>query len=505
MKNIYSKLFSEITTSELHGFSFKKLNFFVDLVLLDEKNNEKIIEYDEIFEILDSGSSIAFVGEAGVGKTTLLAKIASDWATGKRLNHIKLLFLVALREVKDEKSYYDILLRYFPHDSPFDTKKALQSYIKTNDKKVMILFDGLDEFKGDITNEHPDHSASDIMRGDMYPGTTVIITCRKWRAKQITSVKKINDRYARIRVKGFNKETSGDYIMKFFKSDREAAKKLLHLIREGTPSATNLTCYPFFCRLLCYMWSQETRRETMPNVKTFSQLFEEIIHYLLEKFSATDKVDDISSRDSQSQQREDLQKIGKVAFDGLLEKQLEFEITAFHECLNTLEICCKGQILTKEKRIPPEKQKENGSSDRVTISFTHTLFQEYIAGVYFASLHQDSKDDFTNLLEVQLIPRYEEFRYLLYFTGANGKRTGNAGKTLLDTLCSKVKNESFIIDVAFESHYKEALPSVIDLLKEKRLVELIWSSHQSERHTWSAYEYTFGAVGKYLVGILLTA
>ena len=498
MKKIYSELFSEITTSEQHGFSFQKLSFFVDLILIDEKNSEQVIEYDEIFQIVGSGSSIAFVGEAGVGKTTLLSKIAFDWATGTRLNHIKLLFLVALREVKDERSFYEILLRYFPHDSPYDIRNALQRYIKTKNKKVMFLFDGLDEFT-DITNLHPDYSAKDIIKGDMYPGTTVIFTSRKGRAEQITSVEGITDRYARIRVKGFNEETSRDFIERFFKSDWKAAKNLLRLIRESTLAAKNLMSYPFFCRLFCYMWRDKTQRDKMPNVETFSQLFEEMVHYLLEKLNENEKKKDNPSEDCQSEQRDDFKKMGKLALSGLQKGQLEFEITAFHECGKTVDLCCDVNILTKEKRIPPEKQ--NGVKEHVTISFTHKLFQEYMAGLYFASLHQDSKDDFRKTLDTKLGPNYEEFRHLLYFTGANGKQTGNTGKTLLDTLCSKVKNESFIIDVAFESHYIEALPSVIDLLKEKTLVELIWSTHQNDAHTWSAYEYTFGAVGKYRVGI----
>ena len=39
----------------------------------------------KIFENENEKARIAFLGEAGVGKTTLLAKITHDWAMGNRL------------------------------------------------------------------------------------------------------------------------------------------------------------------------------------------------------------------------------------------------------------------------------------------------------------------------------------------------------------------------------------------------------------------------------------
>ena len=65
--------------------------------------------------------------------------------------------------------------------------------------------------------------------------------------------------------------------------------------------------------------------------------------------------------------------------------------------------------------------------------------------------------------------RYMEFRYVLYFTASHG---GEVGKSVLETLCKKVHEMKFIIEVAFECHDSEAIDPVRNLLKTKAHLEL---------------------------------
>ena len=169
--------------------------------------------------------------------------------------------------------------------------------------------------------------------------------------------------------------------------------------------------------------------------------------------------------------------------------------------MDDLQTCCNVGVMSADHRLSPGHESQtDGSEHEETYSFPHKLFQEYVAGTYFASLCNDAPLMFQSLLTDRLIPNYEEFKYLLYFTGAHGKRFKGAGRMLINTLCTKVKNEMFIADVAFECQDEDAFHPAMDFFTNKSLMELIWSSHQKVEHTWSGFEYTLAAVGRRQVG-----
>ena len=83
LQQFYRNVFSEIKTSPLEPKSRKNLEqIYVRLLLLKDDDTREPVTYDKIFELLEGNSRksrVAFLGQAGVGKTTFLAKIAYDW------------------------------------------------------------------------------------------------------------------------------------------------------------------------------------------------------------------------------------------------------------------------------------------------------------------------------------------------------------------------------------------------------------------------------------------
>ena len=231
LKLFYRLEFGEIKTSPLDPESLRKLEqIYVHLALLSERTNDAPIsvEYNDLFEILanEKGKSrFVFLGEAGVGKTTLLGKIAYDWAMGERLSHIELLFFVPLRDVDKSCHFAEITKKNVSDGIDLDNEK-LDQCMRQNQRKVMILLDGLDEYKQDIKIENTNDVLIDIMRGDKLKRTPVIVTTRPWRAEQITSIDKVNKRYTRVRVEGFKKHDVQVYIKRFFRNDIEHAESL---------------------------------------------------------------------------------------------------------------------------------------------------------------------------------------------------------------------------------------------------------------------------------------
>ena len=116
--------------------------------------------------------------------------------------------------------------------------------MRENQKKVMLLLDGLDEYSGDITQEDPADALIGIMRGDTLQQVPVIVTTRPWRAEQITSVDAINKQYDRVLVEGFKKEDVKVYITKFFVQDSKSANSLIHLMTKDRLIATKHGAVP---------------------------------------------------------------------------------------------------------------------------------------------------------------------------------------------------------------------------------------------------------------------
>eukprot|EP00057_Strongylocentrotus_purpuratus_P022514 XP_011676988.1 PREDICTED: uncharacterized protein LOC105444434 [Strongylocentrotus purpuratus] len=117
---------------------------------------------------------------------------------------------------------------------------------------------------------------------------------------------------------------------------------------------------------------------------------------------------------------------------------------------------------------------------QLPVFFPHKLFQEYMAGDHLASLYESDRNEFNRLIEQVVMPRKEEFRYLLYFTVSHNKSIATHvinsmlqglpvnGNELFYEEVEPFMNRGtthidFIVDVAFES----LDPDVVALVKDR--------------------------------------
>ena len=451
----------------------------------------KDIDYVNVIDSLSDENKIprmAIVGEAGVGKTTLLIKIAYDWAFGKHLTDIDLLFYVPLREMPN--CLADILEIYTYRGICLNSSKV-NDFVKSNPRKVMFLLDGLDEYDRDIKEAGEMNTITAVIRGDEYRQCPVIVTTRPWRAHQITSTPSIDLKYSRIEVTGFKRKDVKEYIRKFFDNDSESAKSLLPLVTDDSLVAQHMTPYPIFCSMLCNMWKKVSRREIIQSLETFSQLLEEMVSSLTEHWLS--KVD---FRDYRKRHKESLMKIGKVALDGLLNKTLVFTSRSFEDCMDAMNTCCEIGLLSSEESFALKgKEKQR---DEINVLFPHKLFQEYLAGLYLANLLVDPAQH--EIVKEKILVDHEEFRYLLYFTVAHAKDVGHGRDALIRSICDVVRNIEFIMDIAFESHDEKALSPIINFIHENCTeLKLSQRIQMLQKHTWSGYKFTFTFCGAEMV------
>ena len=511
LKWIYSTEFETINTSPLDPESLKNLEkIYVHLALLSERPDEQpeSIDYDKLFEILANvkgKSRFVFLGEAGVGKTTLLRKIAYDWAIGERLQHVDLLFFVPLRDVGTNSHFAEIITKYVYKHIVLDNER-LDQYMKTNHRKVMILLDGLDENKQDVKTENMNNALVSIIRGDKLNRAPVIVTTRPWRAEQITRVDKLNKRYARVRVEGFKKRDIQVYIQKFFTNDLESADSLIHLVTEESLIAKTMAPFPIFCCMLCHLWKwiKESDRDRVRKLQTFSEVIQEMINALVEQYASKVRDSGESLKDCQARCNNSFEEIGDVAFRGLLLNELAFNEDAFKDHVAAMKTGCEVGVLSSNKKFAPsEIRRRVGREQLSEVSFPHKLLQEYLAGLYLASLYRVNREKFERLFNNKILKSPRQFEYLLYFTTAHGKEPGQAGRPLIEMLCGtldikldeETQHEHLIVEVAFECHDEVAVTLVVDFFLQKTAIQMGGYTE----HIMSGYMYIFAACGHKMV------
>ncbi|XP_072182255.1 uncharacterized protein [Diadema setosum] len=479
LKDYYRESRRKVTVDPLNFMERVNLDeIYTNLTLMDQSDMSKTpITYEDLLTNDESGKlsrHILIQGEGGVGKTTLCSKIAWDWCQGRILHDLDMVVVIPLRSVTGSKSLGGIIERYLS-DLNAATPDQIDDYISKNLSKILLVFDGFDEFTGRMERR----SSSDIIRIlalEQYKSCKIIVTTRPWRKHEFALDKHLAEAYTTINVEGFNKANLTTYIERYFRIRNMDAlsNSLISFMKENDIIWSNMAYFPIYCAMLCLMWSEfsEKKRKDMAKMQTFSELFQEIMSFLKAHY-ASKTCEHLQSNKATEQWKEAgkaIQEISVIALNGLFTRNLSFLEDTFKDCPFAMETCCRIGVLTIERDIIAgvRRRYENLSSlVESIVSFPHKLFQEYVAGLYVGNMY--AKDFIMyEQLKRQLIPRRDEFRYLLYFASALQKKLG------LDILDGVIKGpdrseRDFCIDLAFECHTKEAARAVGELWEEHTL------------------------------------
>ena len=214
--------------------------------------------------------NILVVGHPGTGKTLFCTKILRDWACdnlfigGQNAQlDFQVAFLVKLRmlnRVADQELSLRELLEYSEYSTPLSAEPdEVWKYIRQNPNKVLVIFDGFDEYSGrtEIDNDDtlyrnweeermPLHSLlKKILSGKLLAGATVLTTTRPTAVSCFGSL----CFHKAVEILGFTPQQVEDYVEKFT-SGGDKAKT----IKEHIRSNLNLLsfCYiPVNCFIIC--------------------------------------------------------------------------------------------------------------------------------------------------------------------------------------------------------------------------------------------------------------
>ena len=127
------------------------------------------------------------LGKAGIGKTTLIKQVASQWAKKEIWKHIEYLFVITLRQLRQDRKLTlgDLLLDGLSLTK--EEKTAALNHLRENASTVMIVTEGWDEIKytdeegterDDTKKVELNTILSSILENIMMPGAKVLITSR---------------------------------------------------------------------------------------------------------------------------------------------------------------------------------------------------------------------------------------------------------------------------------------------------------------------------------------
>ena len=340
---------------------------------------------------------ILVVGRPGIGKTMFSTKILRNWACDNLLNGSQELqmdfeaaFLVKLRMFNSRNE--ELNLRELLDHSEYSTalSQDLWNYIRHNPGRVLVIFDGFDEYSGrtkidkdDVPYRNNEEEKmpvyflmKKIIEGKILTGATILTTTRPNAVSCITSL----DFDKTVEILGFSTKQVNDYVQKFTKEEDKA-----ETIKQHITSNSNLLafCYiPVNCFIICSCLLQLLGNTT--GLTSLPTRLTQIYSIAIKMFYFS--YDDGQYRHNKTKGRpfflkpfkklsSAVQKVftslGKIAFDGIQEGRLIFESRE----VNSLESSGLFHRLPDTKDHPLAEGREQ-------YCFLHLTVQEFLAAKY---------------------------------------------------------------------------------------------------------------------------
>ncbi|XP_022790896.1 NLR family CARD domain-containing protein 4-like [Stylophora pistillata] len=404
------------------------------------KKQEKLDDYSNILKELKSNRILVY-GMPGIGKSTFAKKIAIDWARGRKENLKKfdLLLMIPLRNVSNIKTFRNMLIeaKLFSAED-HRLVDTLIKYILEHKDKVLLVLDGYDEYSAG--EETP--FVGRLWMGEEFRECFVILTTRPIREDD---VKRYSS--AHFQIKGFDETQIKEFSMKFLDDEQEVHKFLdyikVHKLKE-------IAEIPLLLLMLCLLW-KEKNRKGLPEAKVY--LYSEFIQTLFNHMAAKDADEEFRSIKSY---RVDLEQVGELAFNALLNNSLELDYEHFPNELLSSKLIRVGVIqIVKVFSAKPKKM----------VAFLHKSFQEFLAAWFIIhKLLPSAKDNVTCIPVIDSTKKVVDLLEVLKFVC---EWSPEGSKAVLQHLASLRKNHDPLKDVKTETPFVEDLPS-----NDKRLSKL---------------------------------
>ena len=284
----------------------------------DGTTKEELVDSSEVFEGDERHPNrrrILVYGRPGIGKSTFTQQVAVNWANGKKeiLKKFALLLLIRLRDVCDSPDLCTLLktTELLSADNPMAVNNLCE-YVRQNQQKVLLILDGYDEYSGGKSS-----LIHQIWRGSQLRDCCVMITTRPVKEDELRVPS-----HAQFELNGFDSWEQKKQFARKILPDEEDVKGLLEYLEEH--DLEEMAEIPLLLLMLCLLWKE--KKHQLPTSR--ADIYVEFIQTLLDHMATKDS-DNGATDESIDKYQEELSKLGKIAFDALLEDRLHFDFTKF--------------------------------------------------------------------------------------------------------------------------------------------------------------------------------
>ncbi|XP_067056241.1 protein NLRC3-like [Acropora muricata] len=350
-------------------------------------------------------------GNPVIGKTTYCQKLAHDWSLSRIPSDswflkVKILLLLKCRDMNVGianilEAIDDQLL---PKDVERSEKENFFSFIHNNQSRILLVLDDLDELK-------KKDQLLPLIQGKVLSDIYLLLTARPEMGAKVR-------RYCGNlpQIVGYTADDVNSYIEKHFcnHSDPSLAKKLKHKLAHNYKLSA-LTSSPMNTALLCLL-CEETNG--IFSIKQ-TELYECLVSCAIRRYFAKRGVG-FGEDDPSERYRDQLNQLGKMALESLLEDRLYFR-KAEIKSKDFLQLCFVTREPSRSKMKPTE-----------CYAFTHKTFQENFAALYLANeVLTDSKGSEALLLKVSPVDNWQVWKFLFPLVA---RKDGERGVFLVSCL-----------------------------------------------------------------------
>ena len=381
-----------------------------DIYLQPQGKSIAIKKVEELFlpnEDTQNPCKILVVGRPGIGKSLMCTKLSRDWSKGdllrgndKSFDH---LYLVQFRwfntETVEKVSLKQLLSRLHPEGS---SDIELFQNILDNPEKVLLVFDGLDEFKyhEHCVEEEQAHAGNSpteqmpfstlyvkLVKGKQLSGATVLTTCRP---NVVQSVAHLSfDRT--VEIMGFTPQKVQEYVQKFSAHDPETGNRVWGHISSNLELLS--LCYipvngRIICSFLeeCIKLQEQNSGSTLPSTST--EVYEGALRLFIFKhhpeFRGKPLIEEffMGNVGFPDTVEKTLSKAGALAKTGIEERRLVFDKPEVQGMEN-----CGLFNRMPDSKIPRLRIKSQ-------FCFIHLTFQEFLAAREIVKMDPGELSDF---------------------------------------------------------------------------------------------------------------